>query len=193
LQKAKRRSNIVSKEEDYMRLCKICGIKLTLKNSVERRLLCIDCNRARVRAQHHKHKILNPLTPKTLEEKKERARAYYLKNKGAIVSRATLWNRENRHKHNLAGKTWRWKARLRMIDAYGGKCACCGETEPAFLTIDHINNDGYTKRLEGQGVGAMLYKDLERRGWPKDEYQLLCMNCNFAKGHFGSCPHKTKK
>ncbi len=29
---------------------------------------------------------------------------------------------------------------------YGQRCACCGETEPAFLAIDHVNNDGNVHR-----------------------------------------------
>src|SRR5689334_23309544 len=35
-------------------------------------------------------------------------------------------------------------ARLRaeVIAAYGGKCACCGETEQKFLTIDHEEGTG---------------------------------------------------
>jgi hypothetical protein len=38
-------------------------------------------------------------------------------------------------------------------------------------------------------------KDIEEfyRGYPKDNFQLLCMNCNFAKGHRGECPHQTAK
>ena len=80
-----------------------------------------------------------------------------------------------------------------MIEAYGGMCACCGETEPKFLSIDHINNDGYERRKNGEQCGAALYRWLRDQGWPKDDYQLLCMNCNFAKGHFGTCPHKDDK
>ena len=30
-----------------------------------------------------------------------------------------------------------------------------------------------------------------RDGWDKSKWDLLCMNCNFAKGHYGGCPHKT--
>ena len=34
----------------------------------------------------------------------------------------------------------------RVLDHYGRACSCCGETEPAFLTIDHVNNDGAEHR-----------------------------------------------
>ena len=34
-----------------------------------------------------------------------------------------------------------------VFQAYGGyQCACCGETEPMFLTIDHVGNDGADHR-----------------------------------------------
>lgn len=29
-----------------------------------------------------------------------------------------------------------------------------------------------------------------KQNFPKDEYQLLCMNCNFAKGLYSGCPHQ---
>lgn len=29
---------------------------------------------------------------------------------------------------------------------YGRECKCCGETEPIFLTLDHINDDGSAQR-----------------------------------------------
>jgi hypothetical protein len=87
-----------------------------------------------------------------------------------------------------------------MIKAYGGKCICCGETEKAFLTIDHINGRGKEHRAFVTGSdgkksyrmsGAVLYGWLRKHGWPKDNYQLLCMNCNFAKSHNpGGCPHE---
>jgi hypothetical protein len=35
-----------------------------------------------------------------------------------------------------------------VLAAYGGKCVCCGEAEEAFLTLDHVNNDGKQHRAE---------------------------------------------
>jgi predicted HNH restriction endonuclease len=32
---------------------------------------------------------------------------------------------------------------------------------------------------------------LKRQGFPKDEFQLLCSNCNQAKHRYGQCPHHT--
>lgn len=87
------------------------------------------------------------------------------------------------------GKRDRAKLKLDMLEAFNYKCSCCGETHPYFLSLDHINNDG-AKQREIYNEQQM-YRQARREGWPKDKYQCLCMSCNFAKGHFGMCPHKS--
>lgn len=89
------------------------------------------------------------------------------------------------------GKYERITLKLKMFEALGRKCNCCGEEHPDLLTLDHVNNDGhiYRERYNEQ----QMYRMAHREGWPKDKYQVLCMSCNFAKGHFGECPHKTGK
>lgn len=85
----------------------------------------------------------------------------------------------------------RYNAKLRaaVLAAYGGECACCGETTEQFLSIDHIRNDGAEhRRTVGHG-GLRTYLYLRKQGYPQDAYQLLCHNCNLAKGFYGSCPH----
>jgi hypothetical protein len=72
-----------------------------------------------------------------------------------------------------------------MLAAYGGRCSCCGETETAFLTLEHLNGDGAAHRREVHDAVA----DLRRRGWPKGEHTVLCMNCNWAR-RVGRCPHE---
>lgn len=76
------------------------------------------------------------------------------------------------------------------MEAYGGACACCGETYLLFLTLDHRKGDGATHRKQSPGhSGAGLYHYLRKRGWPsKDRYQVLCSNCNAAKNAAESCP-----
>jgi hypothetical protein len=58
---------------------------------------------------------------------------------------------------------------------------------PAFLTLDH--KVGGRKHHEGL-TNLQIYARAAKEGWPRDKYQLLCMNCNFAKGHYGACPHQ---
>ena len=75
-----------------------------------------------------------------------------------------------------------------VMKAYNGYCACCGEMESRFLSIDIINPGG-RKLHDKIGYGLPFYKWLKANGYPKDNFQCLCMNCNFAKGMFGECPH----
>jgi hypothetical protein len=82
------------------------------------------------------------------------------------------------------------KSREEFIEAYGGKCECCGESHHEFLTADHIYNDGAEeRRARPSYLGVKFYRDLKAQGWPKDRIQLMCFNCNLAKNIFGYCPH----
>ncbi|MFA5706889.1 MAG: HNH endonuclease [Candidatus Neomarinimicrobiota bacterium] len=79
------------------------------------------------------------------------------------------------------------RRRKRVLAAYGGKCACCGETEWKFLSLDHVDNDGAEHRRKiGQ---SRIYEWAEDNGYP-DNLQLLCYNCNMAKAFYGKCPHQ---
>jgi hypothetical protein len=76
--------------------------------------------------------------------------------------------------------------RARIIEAYGGRCACCGLANRDLLAIDHVNGDGAEHRRER---GPSWYADVIRRGFPA-EFRVLCHNCNFASGRYGRCPHE---
>lgn len=84
------------------------------------------------------------------------------------------------------------RLRRQVLDAYGNRCACCGERTPEFLTVDHINNDGAAHR-KAVTSGYSFYRWLARHGFPQDCFQLLCWNCNCAKGRYGECPHKRRE
>jgi len=83
-----------------------------------------------------------------------------------------------------------------VFGAYGGYvCACCGETEKKFLSIDHINNDGaeFRRRIGGKrtAAGYHTYRWLVLNGFPEG-FQVLCMNCNHGKRmNKGVCPHRS--
>lgn len=83
-------------------------------------------------------------------------------------------------------KTYYRKLRETTLSKLGGKCACCGETEPKFLVVDHIHcgKENPAKR------SSNIYLELKKRNWPINEFQLLCYNCNMAKDHYGHCPHQ---
>lgn len=84
------------------------------------------------------------------------------------------------------------KLRIDVLTHYGGnppKCACCGETIIEFLTIDHINGGGHKQMIKINRRGTSFYRWLIQQRFPEG-LQVLCMNCNFAKGKYGKCPHK---
>lgn len=110
-------------------------------------------------------------------------------------------NAERSRKHLQALKAETFKA-------YGNVCTChgCKETHVEFLSIDHIVPVSSGKvRVTRRGVrngerrpspvrasnraGHGLYRWLKKHGFPP-EFRLLCMNCNFSRGHFGYCPHE---
>jgi hypothetical protein len=77
--------------------------------------------------------------------------------------------------------------KLAAFEAYGGAvCACCGEIEIAFLTLDHVNGDG-----DGRS-DPHFYRTLRLDDYPDEPaLQVLCFNCNSGRVlNDGICPHK---
>lgn len=90
---------------------------------------------------------------------------------------------------------YRRRIKKEVVDAYGGRCACCSETELTFLTIDHVHNNGAAHRRalsQGRG-GHVIHALLKKTGYP-DGYQVLCFNCNDGR-YFngGRCPHEPEE
>ena len=78
--------------------------------------------------------------------------------------------------------------RRTVIDMYGGKCACCGETEYVFLALDHIHGGG---RQHRSVKGSKIHFELLRTPLRLDLYRVLCHNCNYAMyATKGACPHR---
>lgn len=91
-------------------------------------------------------------------------------------------------KYTIKNREYNRKQKVEVLTHYSNppKCACCGENHIEFLTIDHINGDGaeQRKRLSGDSQkfsGFLFYEWLIINNFPKG-YQVLCMNCNMAKG-----------
>ena len=97
------------------------------------------------------------------------------------------WSKEIRAK--------RWKNVLSLL---GSACRCCGETEPYFLTVDHINNDGYKETQKAIGgkwrgrAGGEAYKQILEMANPHERFQILCYNCNCGRARTQDkvCPHQ---
>jgi hypothetical protein len=97
--------------------------------------------------------------------------------------------KENPEKHKEYARKRDLAIKMLAIEHYGGHCICCGESQPEFLTFDHIENNGAEHRRSGIG---RIYRWLKTNNFPSG-YQLLCWNCNCARHHFGGenkmCPH----
>ena len=96
-------------------------------------------------------------------------------------------------KYYSSKKEWfrefRRNLRQEAIEAYGGKCVCCGESHWQFLTLDHPNGDGQKDRAKHRMVLGQLYGWVKKNGYPQGMYRVLCMNCNWVRRFGGKCPH----
>jgi hypothetical protein len=126
---------------------------------------------------------------------KKRAHYYRIRQDPRVVAQHRAKNRadyqrfiERRRQvaRDISRKLW-----LQCIHAYGALCACCGETELAFLSIDHKRNDGNAHR-RALGSATATYRDIVKRKFPP-EFQVLCYNCNHAKHLVGYCPHEQRR
>jgi hypothetical protein len=121
------------------------------------------------------------------EKKSRRAKEWYLANRERALESQRLYKEKNRE-HVLAVKrAFYARQRSEMIVRLGGKCACCGITEQRFLSVDHINGDGNSDR---KMFGRQARQAVKASGFDRAKYQVLCHNCNLAKGFYGQCPHK---
>lgn len=85
----------------------------------------------------------------------------------------------------------RKRERIKAIQAYGGKCVCCGETNAGFLTLDHVNDDGSEHRRSSGKTVFKLAVWARQNGYP-DTLRLLCYNCNCGREQQPDkiCPHQ---
>lgn len=83
-------------------------------------------------------------------------------------------------------KARRFQARLDAIEHYGGECAVCGEDNPIYLVLDHVNDDGNEHRRNVRlGRGGCMAAYLRAHGWPNDPpIQVLCWNHNAVKAYY---------
>ncbi len=86
-----------------------------------------------------------------------------------------------------------YELKEKVYSAYGNACACCGETQPEFLTLDHVNNDGNIHRKEMGGQAESFLKWIIANEYPRT-VQILCWNCQWGKvKNHGICPHQATR
>ena len=93
--------------------------------------------------------------------------------------RASVYKYWAKTKSTRSQRLW-----LSVFAVIGTECACCGETDPIYLTIDHVNNDGAEHRRQSPTripYGQAYLQD------HKYELQTLCWNCHMAKSYRGGC------
>lgn len=137
----------------------------------------------------------------TTEEKRKKDywQKYYHENKERLRQYRKQWRDKNKHKiraiyianknrMSAYGKKRRYEQKIEIFTFYSQgipKCACCGEKEIEFLTIDHINGGGCQHKKETKNH---LYEWIVKNKYPEG-FRILCMNCNLAIGKLGYCPH----
>ena len=125
----------------------------------------------------------------------EKVREYQRRHEAKHGRRISPYYANNRVRVLEAAKERNALLRKEMLFAYGDRCVCCGEDEPAFLTLDHYGDDkGIPMRKDKNKYaqnyrGAAEYRRLKRLGWPQEGFRLLCMNCNWATRWKKVCPH----
>jgi hypothetical protein len=132
------------------------------------------------------------------EYSKQYGRTYYLKNVNRIKEKTTRYQKANPElKRKWSREFMARKARFvttQVFAHYSGgtwQCACCGESEREFLTIDHTSEGGSRMNRElGIPRGGMpLYSWLFKNNYPLG-FELVCMNCNLSRAkHRGVCVH----
>jgi hypothetical protein len=186
------------RSEDGKNGCKDCNIyrmvhSKKLRERRENNKLCVRCGKD---ARYQRYKICQECRRKELEAKR---RSYVenglCKTCGVLPIKheeSTLClrcsNRIHNNRKRRIADNWQ-----KILDHYGRKCACCGEEEVLFLTVDHINNDGALhKKIIGSKDPASVRKWIVDNNFP-DTFQILCYNCNCAKGKLGYCPHQMNR
>lgn len=134
-----------------------------------RRVHCVECAAHMSRHTVNRYKRLN----------KERSKAYF-----TIRSNNTASSKRAHARHKAAA-----------MNAYGGECDCCGEPRLAFLTLDHVNNDGAEHRKRPTYRQSDFYRQLKAAGYPNDPaLRVLCFNCNSGRQvNGGVCPHEQER
>lgn len=155
--------------------------------------------------------------------KGNRTKAWAAEHPKETLDRVNKWVANNRSQANANKKRWREKTkhgtsehtrklnrerrarqRLEAIAAMGGKCECCGLSEPvAFICFDHLGGWGNEHRQTVKPTQLPLW--LKKHNYPKGDgtvceacgevhrgFRLLCYSCNMsvAKDIDGICAHK---
>lgn len=151
-------------------------------------------HREHIRKRNKRWEQLNP------EKRRKSANESYHRNKeknrARRIKRASIWYYKNKDRI-LPIKKARYQKlvaelRAQIFSRYGAKCNCCGLDDIRFLSIDHVYCGKGNSSPAGDRHTLTFFKRIIAEEFPKD-YQVLCMNCNWAKGVYKKCPHEQDK
>lgn len=112
-------------------------------------------------------------------------------NMGARCNHGICPHQESSQDAHSNNVSYGEKLRGRFFEIYGDRCVCCGESNKRFLTLGHINNDGYLEKANFDHK-MIMKKAIEHPDFTK--YETQCFNCNTgAHMNGGVCPHKVKE
>lgn len=154
------------------------------------------------------------------EKNKEHLAEYYEKNKDKMKTYSKNWRNNPENKLRIKNlnsspqylakqKEHRDNLQMQVFLAYSKRhsnnnipcCRCCGQTHVKFLAVDHIAGKkqmdsepelvklGYNSKFKSTGLKRWIVKN----NFP-DGFQILCHNCNLAKGFSkdNKCPLEGK-
>lgn len=101
---------------------------------------------------------------------KKRQRKYHKEYRKEYYQRPEIKKRQREYM-----REYNQLLRKRFLELYGSKCACCGESDERFLTLDHKN--GYGKADRRQRGQLTILREAINNPCSK-KYQILCFNCN---------------
>jgi hypothetical protein len=154
--------------------------------------------------------IIKSILVQTDEERKGKMKKYQLSEKGKAKRKEYIQSGKAKavsRKYALSEKGYQG-LRVKVLQYYSKVlsnsdvpcCNCCGKNNfIGFLALDHILGRkqmdsepeliklGYTSKLNNQ----TLMKWIIKNNFPEG-FQILCHNCNMAKGFYGTCPHERK-
>ena len=179
-----------------------------MRNKRQRIVFCVgyeghSCGKKIIRRKHHNtrqkwcsdcQQIADRLRRNAYKRNRRKDPEFRKKECGFVKA----WRRRNRKHCSAWHKAWRQRIKDEVYEAYGGyRCQCpgCSVTEPLFLTLDHVNNDG-TKAVKQHGNerGIKMWVWIKKHNFPKGMFQVMCFNCNCGRARNGGhCPHLKKK
>lgn len=139
-------------------------------------LLCFNCNRRKqlAKIEADKSKRLpnhNLCGEKTCTQcQRSLPMSMYTMDKGRLKSYC-----------KDCGCSYNARRKRACIDKLGGNCVMCGEKDLSVLEVDHINNDG--SEIRKTGKDRSIASKVSSGSRNTDDLQVLCCNCNAAKGY----------